>query len=86
MLYLHWPYGHAMGEPGNVRQQRTVLRDLLSMARSAPRAGLLVDLPYRWRRETYPPIDDWTADGDAFTAALAAAVEAQAVPVPTLRS
>jgi hypothetical protein len=76
MLYLHWPYGHAMGEPGNVEQQRTVLRDLLSMARAAPRAGLLVDLPYRWRRDTYPPIVDWTADSAAFAAALAATVEA----------
>jgi hypothetical protein len=64
---------HAMGEPGNVEQQRTVLRDLLSMARAAPSPGLLADLPHRWRRETYPPIDDWTADGAAFTAALAAA-------------
>ncbi|MGZ6281928.1 MAG: hypothetical protein ACXWQ5_01420 [Ktedonobacterales bacterium] len=77
MLYLHWPYGHAMGEPGNVEQQRVVLRDLLSMARTAPRPGLLVDLPYRWRRETYPPIDDWAADSAAFTAALSAALEAR---------
>jgi hypothetical protein len=46
------------------------------MARAAPRPGLVVDLPYRWRRETYPPIVDWAADGSAFTAALAAAMEA----------
>lgn len=75
MLYLHWPYGHAMGEPGKVEQQRTILRDLLSMARVALRPGLLVDLPYRWRREIYTPIDDWTTDSPAFTAALAAAME-----------
>ncbi|HEY4025732.1 MAG TPA: hypothetical protein VGO86_04815, partial [Candidatus Dormibacteraeota bacterium] len=82
MLYLHWPYGHAMGEPDNVGQQRAVLRDLLSMARAAPRAGLLVDLPYRWRRESYPPIDDWTVDSAAFTAALSAAMEGQRVSTP----
>jgi hypothetical protein len=76
MLYLHWPYGHAMGEPGNVGQQRAILRDLLSMARTAPRPGLLVDLSYRWRRETYPSINDWAAASAAFTAALAAAMEA----------
>jgi hypothetical protein len=82
MLYLHWPYGHAMGEPGNVAQQRAVLHDLLSMARAAPREGLLLDLPYRWRRDTYPPVDDWTADSAAFTAALAATVEAQPPRTP----
>ena len=73
MLHLRWPFGHALGEPGAVGQQRTVLRDLLSMARRAPRPGLVVDLPYRWRRETYPPVADWSADGHAFASALAAA-------------
>jgi hypothetical protein len=53
-LYLHWPFGHALGEPGNVAQQRTVLHDMFSMAANAPRPGLVIDLPYRWRRETYP--------------------------------
>jgi len=75
LLYLHWPFGHALGEPGKVPQQRAVLRDMLSMARRAPRPGLVVDLPYRWRRESYPPIDDWEADGEAFEAALARVVE-----------
>ena len=65
MLYLHWPFGHALGEPGNVAQQRTILHDMLSMARSAPRPGLVIDLPYRWRRETYAPIVDWSADSAA---------------------
>jgi len=50
-----------------------VLRDMLSMARCAPRPGLVVDLPYRWRRESYPPITDWTSNGDGFEAALRAA-------------
>lgn len=57
-LYVHWPFGHALGEPGNVAQQRTVLHDMLSMATSAPRPGLVIDLPYRWRRETYTPVTD----------------------------
>jgi hypothetical protein len=58
-LYLHWPFGHALGEPGNVAQQRTVLHDLLTMATSAPRPGLVVELPYRWRREQYQSAIDW---------------------------
>jgi hypothetical protein len=77
LLFVHWPFGHALGEPGRVEQQRTVLRDMLSMARRAPRPGLVVDLPYRWRRESYPPIADWTSDGAAFEATLARALAAR---------
>ena len=73
-LYLHWPFGHALGEPGNVAQQRTVLHDMLSMATVAPRPGLVVDLPYRWRRETYPPVGDWKAPSEALVTALSLAV------------
>jgi D-proline reductase (dithiol) PrdB len=69
-LYLHWPFGHALGEPGNVTQQRTVLHDMLSTAITAPRPGLVIDLPYRWRRETYAPIADWNEPSTAFLSAL----------------
>lgn len=69
-LYLHWPFGHALGEAGNVNQQRTVLHDMLSMAVSAPRPGLVVDLPYRWRRETYSSTIDWKTSSDVVASAL----------------
>ena len=69
-VYLHWPFGHALGEPGNIAQQRTVLHDLLSMATSAPRPGLVVDLPYKWRREEYPSIIDWGMPGHAVVSQL----------------
>ena len=69
-IYLHWPFGHALGEPGNVAQQRTILHDMLSMAAHAPRSGLVVELPYRWRRETYVPIADWETPSDAIVLAI----------------
>jgi D-proline reductase (dithiol) PrdB len=69
-LYVHWPFGHALGEPGNIAQQRTVLHDMLSMAASAPRAGLVVDLPYRWRRANYLPVADWSTPSAALASAL----------------
>ena len=70
MLYLHWPFGHALGEPGNILQQRTVLHDMLSLAGLAPHPGLVVDLPYRWRRETYAAVMDWSAPSRALVEAL----------------
>ncbi len=83
-LYLRWPFGHALGEPGNDHQQRTVLRDMLSLARVAPYPGLVVDLPYRWRRETYAPIEDWTTESDAFARTLLGALTAdgEGIPLP----
>src|ERR1700751_1451613 len=73
-LYLHWPFGHALGERGNVAQQRTVLHDMLSMAIMAPRPGLVVDLPYRWRREAYPQVADWRTPSETFVSALSLAM------------
>jgi hypothetical protein len=70
-LYLRWPFGHALGEPGNVAQQRTVLHDMLSMATIASRPGLVIPLPYRWRREMYPPVRDWNTPSEVVLSAFA---------------
>jgi hypothetical protein len=77
MLYLHWPFGHALGEPGNVNQQRTILHDMFSMARVAPRPGLIVDLPYQWKRQTYAPVSNWATESEAFTQALERALQVE---------
>lgn len=77
MLFLHWPFGHALGEPHNRAQQETILHDVFSMARLAPRAGLVVDLPYQWRRQVYEPVTDWTNPSQAFTEGLARALQVQ---------
>jgi D-proline reductase (dithiol) PrdB len=74
MLYLHWPFGHALGEPGKVEH------DMLSMARRAPRPGLVVALPYPWRRQAYAPVADWTADSAGFVDALRSADDADRAP------
>lgn len=75
MLNLHWPFGHALGEPNKRDQQYTVLHDAFSMARRAPWPGLIIDLPYQWRRQGYKPIFDWTGESQAFTQRLAQALQ-----------
>ena len=52
-VFLRWPYGHPFGEPGNAAQQRVVLRAALKALVSIIEPGTIVDLPYRWRRESY---------------------------------
>ncbi len=53
-IFLKWPMGHPMGEPHRPAQQRKVLEDALELLVSAREPGVIVDLPYRWKRETYP--------------------------------
>jgi D-proline reductase (dithiol) PrdB len=84
-LYLHWPFGHALGEPGNVTQQRTVLHDMLSMATRAPSPGLVVELPYRWRRESYTPVTDWARPSSAFATSLLRALDADGAATETVQ-
>lgn len=82
-LYLHWPFGHALGESGNVAEQRTVLHGTLSMAVSAPRPGLVVELPYRWRREKYAPAVNWKCPSESLISALSSHKGAQLANEPT---
>ncbi len=56
-LYLRFPYGSPLGEPGNVDQHLTILRDMLAALVRIDEPGIILDLPYRWRRETYRPVE-----------------------------
>lgn len=58
-LFLRWPFGHALGEPGNVNQQRRVLWEMLRDVRTRPfeERGEVREPGLRWRRETYAPVD-----------------------------
>lgn len=59
-LYLRFPFGHALGEPGNRNQQFTVLLLAFRLLFEADRPGTIRDGGLRWRRESYPP-PDWEA-------------------------
>jgi D-proline reductase (dithiol) PrdB len=49
-VFLRWPFGHPLGEPFNVPQQRWVLLDALRTLVELQTPGMIVDLPYLWRR------------------------------------
>ena len=52
-LFVRWPFGHPLGEPCAIAQQRRILRDMLHALETLQAPGDIVDLPYRWRRERY---------------------------------
>lgn len=52
-VFLRWPFGHPLGEPGNIRQQRAVILEALQALYTITTPGTIVDLPFRWRRHDY---------------------------------
>jgi D-proline reductase (dithiol) PrdB len=52
-VHLRWPFGHPLGEPGNRPQQRAVLFKAFEALFDISVPGTIIDLPFRWRRETY---------------------------------
>ena len=54
-LYLRYPYGAPLGEPGNVSQQRAILKDMFAALETIKEPGIIIDLTYRWRRDTFGP-------------------------------
>jgi len=52
-VFLRWPFGHPLGEPGNRPQQRAVLLEALRALYRIKKPGTIIDLPFQWRREKY---------------------------------
>jgi len=52
-VFVKWPLGHPLGEPGNVLQQRTIIYDALALLISAREPGIIFEPGYRWRRTTF---------------------------------
>lgn len=58
-IYLRWPFGHPLGEPFNLLQQRAVLAEAFKALYSIDEPGEIVDLPFKWRRQRY---DEYVVD------------------------
>jgi len=54
-IFLHWPFGHPLGEPGNVYQQAAVLGKAFEALYQIRQPGAIIDVNWRWRKESYSP-------------------------------
>jgi D-proline reductase (dithiol) PrdB len=54
-VLLRFRLGQVFGEPEAVGQQQAVLREMLRALDAATEPGQVVEAPYRWKREKYPP-------------------------------
>lgn len=59
-LFLRFPFGHALGQPGHRDEHFAVLLLALTLLFEADRPGTIRDAGLRWKRETYPP-PEWEA-------------------------
>ncbi|MBI5902627.1 MAG: hypothetical protein HZB84_03965 [Deltaproteobacteria bacterium] len=49
-VFLKWPMGHPLGEPGRKDVQTAVLRSAFNALETIKEPGAIIDLPYRWKR------------------------------------
>ena len=52
-VFLALPFGHPLGEPYNEAQQKRVLINVLNALHSIKKPGCILDLPYKWEKESY---------------------------------
>jgi len=52
-LFLRYPFGHPLGEPFAVAQQRTILLDALTGLATIREPGTILEPGYRWRRHRF---------------------------------
>lgn len=52
-VYLRYPFGHPMGEPFAIAQQRTILVDALTALETLSVPGHIVEPGYRWKRHRF---------------------------------
>lgn len=60
-LFVKFPHGASLGEPGARDQQMAILRDLFRLLYDAEEPGQIVEPGYRWRR-----FDPGTVDFGSF--------------------
>ncbi len=49
-VFVKWPIGHPLGEPGRVDEQMAVLKSAFKALETIKVPGTIIDLPYRWKR------------------------------------
>jgi hypothetical protein len=62
-VHLKWPFGHPLGEPGNLLQQTNVVHYALRALYEITTPGTILDPPWPWRRMRYTEPESWVMGG-----------------------
>ena len=49
VLFVKFPRGSMLGEPGNTPRQRQIVLDALNALETMSEPGSVIELPYRWK-------------------------------------
>ena len=52
-IYLRWPFGHPLGEPFDLAQQRAVLIEVFKALYSIDKPGQIINIPFKWKKHRY---------------------------------
>lgn len=52
-VYLHYPFGHPLGDAFQVKQQRTILLEALKSLETITEPGTILEPGYLWRRHRF---------------------------------
>ena len=58
-LAVAFPFGHTLGEPEDVDQQRRVILEALTVLESAERPGTIIHSEESWSQPTHEAIKSW---------------------------
>lgn len=61
-IYLKWPFGHPLGEPGNRAQQLSVIHYALRALYDQRTPGAILEPGWRWRNERYTEPANWNME------------------------
>lgn len=54
-VLVRFRLGQIFGEPGAVAQHQAIVREMFRALDVAKQPGEVIESPYRWKREAYPP-------------------------------
>jgi hypothetical protein len=52
-IFLSWPFGHPLGEPGCIDQQTAVLHKAFEALYTIQTPGEIIDVNWRWHQKEY---------------------------------
>jgi D-proline reductase (dithiol) PrdB len=58
-LAVEFPFGHALGQPGNSEQQHRVIEQALQVLETVTEPGAIVHSPERWSGDTQQALEEW---------------------------
>jgi D-proline reductase (dithiol) PrdB len=57
-VFVKWPFGHPLGEPGKEKQHRAVVLEAFRALYTIETPGEIIDLPFKWRRHDYDSYEE----------------------------